>query len=161
MTRLLPYPWLSLFLFGVWLLLMQSIAPGQLLLGSVIAVAGGFAISTLQIPAGRVRRASALVRLAFVVLVDIIRSNIAVSLIVLVPGRKAESGFLTVDLELRNEYALAILACMVTSTPGTVWVNFDSRKGVLLLHVLDLVDEQTWIELIKNRYEKLLMEIFE
>ncbi len=161
MTRILPYPFLSAFLLGMWLLLNQSLSPGQLLLGCMVGIAGGLAISTLQIPTGRVRSPLAMVRLAFIVLFDIIRSNVAVTRIVLSPNRTAKSGFLTVDLDLRNEYALAILACMLTSTPGTVWVNFDSRKGVLLLHVLDLVDEQTWIDLIKTRYERLLMEVFE
>ena len=34
-------------------------------------------------------------------------------------------------------------------------------RGTLLLHVLDLVDEEQWSRLIKDRYERLLMEIFE
>ena len=37
----------------------------------------------------------------------------------------------------------------------------DAAKGILLLHVLDLVDETAWIRLIKDRYERRLMEIFE
>ena len=53
------------------------------------------------------------------------------------------------------------LALIVTATPGTLWVDFDRRRGTLLLHVLDLVDEESWIQLIKGRYESLLMEIFE
>jgi multicomponent K+:H+ antiporter subunit E len=161
MTRVMPYPILSAFLLGMWLLLNQSLSPGHILLGCIIGVAGGLAISTLQIPSGRVRRPTAMVRLAFIVLVDIIRSNIAVAGIVLVPGRIAQSGFMTVPLDIRNPYALAILACIITSTPGTVWVNFDTTQGKLLIHVLDLVDEATWTHLIKNRYERLLMEIFE
>jgi len=161
MTRVMPYPILSAFLLGMWLLLNQSLSPGHILLGCIIGVAGGLAISTLQIPSGRVRRPTAMVRLAFIVLVDIIRSNIAVAGIVLVPGRIAQSGFMTVPLDIRNPYALAILACIITSTPGTVWVNFDTTEGKLLIHVLDLVDEATWTHLIKNRYERLLMEIFE
>lgn len=159
--RVLPYPLLSVFLLIMWLLLNQSLSPGHLILGSIIGVAGGLATSSLQIPSGRVRNLHLLVQFAFIVLYDIIRSNIAVSRIVLTPGRVAKSGFLTVKLDIRNEYALAILACVVTSTPGTVWVNFDSAKGELLLHVLDLVDEDEWTDLIKNRYERLLKEIFE
>lgn len=161
MTRVMPYPILSAFLLGMWLLLNQSLSPGHILLGCIIGFAGGLAISTLQIPSGRVRRPGAFVRLAFIVLVDIIRSNIAVARIVLVPGRIAKSGFMTIPLDIRNPYALAILSCIITSTPGTVWVNFDTGKGELLIHVLDLVDEATWTNLIKNRYEQLLMEIFE
>lgn len=161
MTRVMPYPLLSAFLLLMWLLLNQSLSPGNIVLGIVVGIAGGLAISPLDMPSGRVRNPWALFKLAYIVLIDIIRSNIAVVGIVLSPNPKAQSGFLMVELTLRNEYALAILACIVTSTPGTVWVNFDSAKGTLLLHVLDLIDEDAWTDLIKNRYERLLLEIFE
>lgn len=161
MTRFMPYPILSAFLLGMWLLLNQSVSPGHVLLGAIVGIAGGLAISTLQIPGGRIRRPLSIFRLALIVLVDIIRSNIAVTRIILTPGRKAKSGFMTIRLDLENEYALAILACIITSTPGTVWVDFDSTQRLLLIHVLDLIDEEAWTRLIKNRYERLLMEIFE
>ena len=54
-----------------------------------------------------------------------------------------------------------MLSIIITSTPGTIWMNYDAAKGTLLLHVLDLVDETVWIRTIKGRYERLLMEIFE
>jgi multicomponent K+:H+ antiporter subunit E len=93
---------------------------------------------------------------------DIIRSNIAVAQIILGPRRSdLTSGFVHIPLDLRNRYGLAILACIITSTPGTLWVGFNSNSGTLLIHVLDLVDESAWIELIKRRYERLLLEIFE
>jgi multicomponent K+:H+ antiporter subunit E len=40
-------------------------------------------------------------------------------------------------------------------------MQYDSARGVLLVHVLDLIDEAAWIALIKRRYERLLMDIFE
>jgi multicomponent K+:H+ antiporter subunit E len=30
-----------------------------------------------------------------------------------------------------------------------------------VIHVLDLISEEEWVDLIKNRYESMLMEIFE
>jgi multicomponent K+:H+ antiporter subunit E len=75
------------------------------------------------------------------------------------PGVNA--GFMTIPLELRSRHGLAILSIIITSTPGTIWVNYDAAKGTLLLHVLDLVDETVWVRTIKGRYERLLMEIFE
>ena len=30
-----------------------------------------------------------------------------------------------------------------------------------MIHVLDLIDERVWIDTIKNRYERPLLEIFE
>ena len=71
------------------------------------------------------------------------------------------SGFVVIPLDLHDRTGLAVLACIVTSTPGTAWIEYAPDSGVLLIHVLDLVDEAEWVALIKNRYEALLMEIFE
>jgi multicomponent K+:H+ antiporter subunit E len=161
MTRVIPHPVLSALLVGLWLLLNQSVSPGHIFLGSVLGVAGGVALSALQIPTVRMHRPGVAAWLAFIALADIIRSNFAVAGIVLTPGRDAQSGFLAIPLELRNHYGLAVLACIITSTPGTVWVKFDSTEGILLIHVLDLVDEAAWTSVIKNRYERRLVEIFE
>ena len=56
---------------------------------------------------------------------------------------------------------LALLSCIITYTPGTVWSGFSEEKGLLTLHVLDLRDQQYWINLIQQRYERPLKEIFE
>jgi multicomponent K+:H+ antiporter subunit E len=54
-----------------------------------------------------------------------------------------------------------VLACIITSTPGTLWVSFDQSTGILMIHVLDLIDEREWMYTVKHRYERLLLEIFE
>jgi multicomponent K+:H+ antiporter subunit E len=56
---------------------------------------------------------------------------------------------------------LSALACIITSTPGTVWADFDAAKGMLTIHVLDLIDKDEWIRIIKGRYERHLLVIFE
>ena len=97
------------------------------------------------------------------VFVDILRSNIGVARIVLgLHGKRAvRSAFLEVPLDLRDPHGLAALSTIVTSTPGTIWVDLSLDGATLTLHVLDLHDEQAWIDTIKQRYERLLMEIFE
>ena len=97
------------------------------------------------------------------VFVDIVRSNIAVARIVLgLTGKRAiRSGFLEVPLDMRDPYGLAALATIVTSTPGTIWAGLSQDSATLTLHVLDLRDERASIDTIKQRYERLLMEIFE
>lgn len=162
MTRWLPYPLVSLALLALWLLLNQSLAPGHLILGAALAIGGALALTALEPPYVRLRRPGAIVELAFLVLADIVRSNIAVTRIILGPRRSDEtSGFMTIPLDLRAPYGLAMLAIIITSTPGTLWVNFDSARGLLTIHVLDLIDEDAWVATIKQRYERRLMEIFE
>jgi multicomponent K+:H+ antiporter subunit E len=74
-------------------------------------------------------------------------------------GRKA--GFVAIPLKVRHPAALATHACIVTSTPGTTRANYDRASGVLTMHILDLADDAQWIAVIKGRYERRLMEIFE
>ena len=162
MRRFLPYPAFAVALLVMWLLLSGSLSLGNILLGSLVAVLATNAMSSLEPEPAKIRLSMAIPRLAFIVLRDIIRSNLAVGRIILT-GRQPRhrSGFLQLPLELRNRYGLAILACIVPATPGTLGLQHDRSRNLLLLHVLDLVDDQQWIDLIKNRYERLLLEIFE
>jgi multicomponent K+:H+ antiporter subunit E len=162
MRRVVPHPLLAASLLVLWLLLNQSLAPGSMILGAVLALGASRALVPLGPPKARFRRPGVAVRLALMVLGDIIRSNIAVARIILRPARPdRRSGFVHIPLDMRDAYGLAALACIITATPGTIWVEFDSAAGTVLIHVLDLIDEEAWVRTIKDRYERRLMEIFE
>lgn len=162
MTRLLPFPIVSFCLLALWLLLNQAVTVGHILLGCVLALAGGQILTVLELPSTRLKRPGAMLRLLGLVAIDILHSNLAVGGIVLGFGRRErKSGFVNISLDMRNPYGLAVLACIITSTPGTLWVNFDAQKGSLTIHVLNLVEEDVWIRTIKGRYERHLLEIFE
>jgi multicomponent K+:H+ antiporter subunit E len=162
-ARWLPYPLVSLSLAATWLLLNGSVAWLHLVTAAVLGLAGGRALARLQAPEGRTRRRFvAAARLLWLFFLDVVRSNIAVFRIVVHPGVKGRtSGFLMLPLQLRHPGGLAVLACIITATPGTSWARHDSLRNVLTIHVLDLVDEQAWITQFKNRYERHLLEIFQ
>lgn len=162
MTRLLPYPAISAAVFLLWLLSTQSLSPGHLLVALALALLGPLPLRKLDVPRGRLRRPLVALTLIYDVITDIIRSNIAVARIILAPRtRKVTSGMMRIPLDTRSPHALATLACIITATPGTLWVDFDHEDGMLTIHVLDLVDEAAWIDIMKNRYEHRLREIFE
>lgn len=159
MRRVLPHPILSLGLLGVWLLLTR-LSPGHVVLGSAVAVVAGWAFARIEPEAQRPRAVWPLVRLAGIVFLDVLRSNYAVARILAGGGRQRRSGFLHIRLRLKNPLALGMLAVIITATPGTAWLEYDEKTGILLLHVFDLVDGAAWQDLISNRYETLLMEAF-
>lgn len=161
MTKLFPYPLLIFSLIVMWLLL-TSFSLGQLIVGTVVALLAAQGMAALNPAKPRIRRWSLLPKLIGIVLYDIIRSNIAVARLILREGNQRRvSGFLTIPLELRSPISLAILGVIITSTPGTAWLDYNVARGTLLLHVFDLVDEDGWRTLIRDRYERLLLEIFE
>ena len=160
----LPHPILSLALFGASLLLSGSAAPPSLALALLMALAAPHIMRALEVEPVRVRKPLTLLSFAVVVMRDIIRSNWEVALVVLGLNASRDSrvsGFVHIPLEMRDRYGLAVLAVVITSTPGTIWVEYEDATGVLLLHILDLRDEDDWADRIKNRYERRLMEIFE
>jgi multicomponent K+:H+ antiporter subunit E len=151
--------WLAL--TAMWLVLNGTLAFADLIIGALAALAAVLGLARLQPPSGRMRRPLAAAALAGIVLLDIVRSNVAVATIVLRRGTRGRTaGFVHIPLDIRQPAALAVLACIITSTPGTAWAGYDSRSKVLTMHVLDLVDDATWVHTIKERYERRLMEIF-
>jgi len=156
-------PVLVVVLTALWLLLNQSLAAAQILLGVVLAVLFTWAASILRPLRARIRRLDIAALLILVVIRDIVLGNLQVARIVLDPRgpRTLRSGFVRIPLELRDPHGLAALAVIVTSTPGTVWAGLSETDGALTLHVLDLGDEAAVIRLIKQRYEQPLRQIFE
>jgi multicomponent K+:H+ antiporter subunit E len=162
MKRWLPFPLVWALLLAMWLVLYEALAAGHVILGGAVAFAAVWGLRALQEPVARFRRPRRALELAWVVFTDLVRSNVAVGRIVLHPGVRGQTaGFVEIPLRLRNPVGLAALACIITSTPGTAWAGYESRSGVLTIHVLDLVDEKTWVGIIRDRYERRLMEIFE
>ena len=161
-SRRVP-PLLVAGLLALWLLLNASVSLGHVVLGTGVAIGVAWASFVLRPLQPKLRRGYLAGFLLFVVLRDIVRSNFNVARIVLglARGRGVRAGFVKIPLALKDPHGLAVLACIVTSTPGTVWVDLDPETSTLTLHVLDLRDEAVWIAWIKNPYERLLREIFE
>ncbi|MBU0740680.1 MAG: Na+/H+ antiporter subunit E [Alphaproteobacteria bacterium] len=158
---MIPHPLLSLALLLMWVLL-NDFTLGHLVLGSVVAIFGGWAMASLRPDKPKIKKWYLLPKLFLIVFVDIIRSNAAVALLMLSgKRRKQTSGFITVPLEIEHPTALAIMAVILTSTPGSAWLAYDQRRKTVLIHVLDLIDEEQWVANIKHRYERLLLEIIE
>ncbi len=162
MTRLLTGLIMPAFLFVMWLTVNDTITPGQILLGAVLAFALTGAARALRPVRARPKRLWLVPMLFYRALVDIVRSNIDVcKIICLPPARRPASGFLQVPLSITDPHALATLACILTYTPGSVWVDLNEEKRLLTLHMLDLSDGDNVRRAIANWYEQPLKEIFE
>lgn len=162
MKRLLRRAMLPSFLFVTWLLLNQTLSPGHIVLGLVLALVLTWLAGTMRPLRAYPKRPLTALRLIWHVAVDITKSNIDVGKIVwLGKHSDATPGFLKIPLKLTDPHALAGLACIITYTPGTVWADYSQDDNILTLHVLDLKDEAAWRHTVQHRYERPLMEIFE
>ena len=161
MNRFLPYPLLSFALVATWLLLNPPLTVATAFLAVVVGWLVPFVMRALRPEAVRVRAPYVILGLAARVLGDVVRSNLDVAKVILGLRRGTRrTGFVSISLDLRSPYGLAVLAIILTATPGTLWIQYDSNTGRLLLHVLDFVEGDEWVRRVKDRYERPLMEIF-
>lgn len=162
MKRIFPAPVLSVAIFVLWLVLNQSLEPGQALLGLLVAVLAPLLSAPLRPVPVRIRHPLTVLRLTFDVLHDVAVSNVQVAhRIATQRWRAPHAMFVTVPLELRDPNGLAVLAIITTVVPGTIWSELAVDGNQVLLHVFDVDDAAAFIGHFKDRYEKPLREIFE
>ena len=156
----LGHPWLSLLLALTWLLLQHSVEPVHLLSAALIGIVIPRLLHDFLPHPSKIKWTPAL-RLSRFVLWDIILSNIAVAKLVLGPMSRAQPAWIFVPLTLTHPTAISLLATIITTTPGTVSCSIDEERHLILVHALDCNDPAQMALDIKDRYEVLLLAIFE
>lgn len=160
MHRLLPRPALSAVIFLLWAALSNAATLGTVLLGALLALALPFVTRPFWSDAPRLARPGKLFILTLRVAIDIVLANLSVARRVIGPLNHLKPAFIEVPLDLRDPFVATILSSVVSLTPGTVSIDVDQERWVLLIHALDAPDSDALIAEIKQRYEAPLKEIF-
>ncbi|MEM0910847.1 MAG: Na+/H+ antiporter subunit E [Pseudomonadota bacterium] len=161
MTRVFPMPLHSVLLLIVWLMINNSVSFGHILLGGFLGIIIPMVCAPLRIPQPTIKRPLKLFTYILMVLKDVIVANIEVALLVIGPMSKIKPGFIAVPLDLDEYLPITVLTSTVTMTPGTVSAEISEDKKTLYVHVLNMPDDENEIiDLIKQRYEARVKEIF-
>lgn len=162
MSRILPHPLLTVVITLVWLLLVNALSLGALVLGLIIGVLVPLFTGPYWPGRPRVRHPLKIAAYMAIVVWDIVVSNVQVAYLVLFRrGESLRSRFVTVPLELTTPEAISVLAGTITMTPGTVSADLSACGKALLVHCLETDDPEGTVAQIKSRYERRLKEIFE
>jgi multicomponent K+:H+ antiporter subunit E len=160
--RILPHPFLTLLLTVVWLLLVNTISLGNLLLGFALGVVIPVMTAPYWPGRPRLRNPVGIAVFLLIVLWDIVRANFSVAgLILFRRNADLQSRYIAVPVDLRSPEAITVLAGTITMTPGTLSADISTCGRVLLVHCLHAPDPDAVVAEIKTRYERRLKEIFE
>lgn len=162
LRKLFPHPYLTLLLIITWLLLVNHLKLGSL----VLAVILGTIIPIITAPYWPdrpiLRNPMAIIGYVLIVMYDIVKSNFIVAAIVLLrPNSQLKPAWVSVPIDLRTPEAITVLAGTITMTPGTVTADMSGDGRSLLIHCLHAPDPDAVRDEIKSRYEARLMRIFE
>jgi multicomponent K+:H+ antiporter subunit E len=160
-ATILPQPVLSVVLLVVWLLAQNSFSLGLVLLGAMLAMAIPLATHRFWPDYPKRLRFPPLVRLAGILVLDILVANARIARLILGPRARLRPTFFAFPVTLRGDYPVTLLASIISLTPGTVSADLSPDRRTLLVHGLDVHDAPAAIAHIRQRYERLLMEAFE
>lgn len=161
-NRWLPHPLMSITLIVLWLLLNNSYAFGHVVLGTLLGVAIPWLTNRFWPEKPRIRKRRLFFKFFFgTFLYDVIVANVNVVRLILQPDiGKLQPRFIRIPLDTSDPLVITILANVISMTPGTVSSDLSDDKRTLIVHGLNVPDEQEAVREIKTRYEATLKEIF-
>ncbi len=159
---LVPHPLMTLILTVMWLLLMNTLSFGHLILGALLGLVIPLFTNRFWPERPKIAKPVMLLRFFFFpFLYDMIVANLTVVRLMLQPDiSMLRPGFVDVPLDTDDPMVISILASVISLTPGTVSSEISLDRCVLIVHGLDIPDGPAAVHAIKTRYEAPLKEIF-
>lgn len=157
----LPHSALSIFMWLLWLLMVNDLSVGHMVLGAILAWLIPYLTQDFWPESMVLHKPLVAVRFVFIVLWDIVVANGVLALLILGPEKKLRPAFMVLPLDIKQDFTITMLASTISLTPGTVSADLSVDRRTLLIHALHVDDIESSIAELKQRYETPLKEIFE
>jgi multicomponent Na+:H+ antiporter subunit E len=134
----------------------------NLLLGAGIGVLAALLLRQSLSGPMPLRRLRKIASLSLLFLYELGVSAVKVAKIVLTPNLKAvlNPAIVAVPLNVTSDAEIALLANLITLTPGTLSVDVSDDRRTLYVHVLALSSRDELIADIANGFERKVREVF-
>ncbi|HEY0124714.1 MAG TPA: Na+/H+ antiporter subunit E [Rhizobium sp.] len=154
-----------LFVFNLLLAIVWAAVTGS---ASFLNLVFGFLLSALALAIvrepyggvlylGRVRR---ILVLLLLFLRELAKSAWAVSVTVMRPRMDVKPGIFAFPLTVDRDFEIALLANLITLTPGTLSVDVSDDRKTLYVHALDCSDPEAVKRDIAEGFERRILEVF-
>ena len=150
---------LNLVLALVWMAMTGNFDVVNLALGFAF---GYVVLFLLQRAIGRSRyfsKSVGLVRFVAFYVIDVVRANIRVAFDVVTPASRAHPGIVAVPLDARTDVEIAVLANLITMTPGSLAVDMSDDRSVIYVHSMFAEDPDALAREIKDDLERRVLEL--
>jgi len=153
--------WLvPVFLAVLWLLLTNDYGAANILLAVVAGLAALWLVRHVRNPADVRIRPLKVAQLAALFVLEAAKSSVRVLILALSPHPKFAPGLITLPLRVESDFEIALLANLITLTPGTQCVDLSADRRKLLIHCLDVGNPDATVASIRDGFEALILEAF-
>lgn len=149
---------LNLLLAVAWCALFGAFNLQHLLGGFVVAFAALSVIGPMYGQTRYFRRTLSITRLAVYFLWELIISSFQVAADVLTPMQNSRPAILAIPLDLESPTQIAILANLISLTPGSLSLDVSRNNKTLYVHGMFVDDPEESRRKLKSGFERLVRE---
>lgn len=95
----------------------------------------------------------------FYFIYELVKANLEVAYDIATPKFYMKPGIIAVPLTATTDLEITLLANLITLTPGTLSLDVSEDRSLLYVHAMYITDRESFIDSIKNGFEKRLLEI--
>ena len=92
-------------------------------------------------------------------IVDMLQANLQVAIDVMTPNYHTTPGIIKYQIDAKTDFEITMLTNIIALTPGTMVIDIAEDKKHIYIHTMYLKDKEKFIQRMKERTEKKLLEI--
>jgi multicomponent Na+:H+ antiporter subunit E len=150
---------LNLLLALIWSFAWADTSPSVFAVGFLLAYGVLFVFRPVLGRTGYFRKLPQLIRLAGFVLYELVLSSLRIAWDVVTPRAFRDPGIVAVPLDAESDLEIAVVANLVTLTPGTLSLEVSEHPRVLYVHSMFARDPDAVRSGIKRRFEAPVLEL--
>lgn len=133
----------NIWLFGLlllfWILMSPEFSAEVIIVGSIVSIlivmySQNIVFDEEEMPLYKPKNIAIFIKYVWILLIEIVKANIDVALIVLNPSLPIQPQFVSVPMMLDNDVVKVIYGNFVTLTPGTLTI--DIKEDEFIIHAL-------------------------
>lgn len=106
-----------------------------------------------------IRMVWASIKLLLLFLKELFLSSFDVMLKIVRPKLNIRPGIFAMETELRSNWEITLLSCLICLTPGTLTLDVSREGNTLYIHAIDIDDVDALTAQIKGSFERAIMEV--
>ena len=150
----------SILMAVIWATVSGSFTLVNLLFGFVISILTLYLLRERFVGREYTSRTRRILSLVLLFLIELAKSAWKVAILVLQPKMDLKPGIFAYPLTVKSDWEIALLANLITLTPGTLSVDVSEDRQTLYVHALDCSDVEAARRDIAEGFEKKIMEAF-
>ncbi len=151
--------WLNLTLMALWVASTGVFSYANSALGFLVGFVVLWWLQPLLGPTAYFRKLPLALWFGGLFLWELLKSNLRVAWDVITPSRFRKPGIVAVPLDAKSDLEIAVLANLITLTPGSLCLDVSEDRCTLYVHAMFVDDPDETRREIKQRFEHWILAL--